>query len=64
MIVHTILVKSPKIDHKLMNYMKMQLLRVQSTEAEFLDVIGAKVLRVFHLSIHSHPPLPTDFPPP
>jgi hypothetical protein len=25
-----------------------------STEAEFLDVIGTKVLRVFLLAIHSH----------
>jgi hypothetical protein len=26
----------------------------ESAEAEFLDVIGKKVLRVFLLSIHSH----------
>jgi hypothetical protein len=25
-----------------------------STEAEFLDVIWTKVLKVFHLAIHSH----------
>ncbi len=26
-----------------------------STEAEFLDVIGAKVFEIFLLAIHSHP---------
>jgi hypothetical protein len=29
-------------------------LRISYTEAEFLDVIGTKVLKVFLLAIHSH----------
>ncbi len=28
--------------------------QLEGTEAEFLDVIGSKVLRVFLLAIHSH----------
>jgi hypothetical protein len=34
------------------------------TEAEFLDVLGRKVLRVFRLAIHMQSPLLTDFTPP
>jgi hypothetical protein len=35
----------------------------EDTEADFLDVIWSKVLRVFLLAIHSHLSLLTDFTP-
>ncbi len=34
------------------------------TEAEFLDIIGTRVLRVFHLAIHSHLYYRILYPPP
>jgi hypothetical protein len=38
--------------------------RKEWTEAEFLDVVGIKVLRVFLLAIHSHLYSQISLPPP
>ena len=37
---------------------------VLKAEAEFMDVIGTKVFRVFLLAIHSHPLITIFTPPP